>query len=1345
MKNRLLLPFLLPLLFLTTLYADITTGLVAHYEFEGNVSDSSGNSYNLVTGGTQAYETGAIGQAYNFNGVDNNLTFIGLPTSVDGTISYWMKSNNISNTEMYVSTGDGTVEGTARVFTFGTDIHLDASGGNGNAINSPSTIDGTWHHVVMTFSGTTTTAYVDGAILAWDIDAAEDLNITQNLYIGHEAPLGALFSGSIDDVRIYNRALSSADILELLPPKLSLKAHGGAVQFSAEGTTNSIKSTSQVTISSHTTESWINTKNISTTYILYGITNIDQGSGYFSQMYMTSAGLLSAEIQHNYPTNATVTNITGTTAINDGNWHHVAKTYNAVDGSYKLYLDGNLEASATSGTGYSYATADIKVGIGHTDYPSNWVGLIDEVRVWNTVKTQAEIISSMKHQLEGNETGLVSYYNFDERVGNSVVDVAGGDSNATMEGNVTRLNFLGDGLSFNAPSDGFNYAVSSSSIDLSNQSLSWSAWAYKGTTGASPCLGHGSGTNEDMAVLYSDDTSFSFSFSNYDLNYVGTENLTNQWVHWSGTYNATTTERKLYKNAILVASGVSSADYNGTGPVYIGSITDTTFFPFNGSMAEVSLWNKTLTQNDINKTMHSHLRGNESGLVGYWPLNEGTGTTLYDGSINENNATITGFTSWKEIAPKILGDKLYTTGGLTTFTKLLLENNTTTPNFVPTGTIPSTYFFNSVPGVGHVSVGTDDTLDLGGSDNGTEYNVTVRTINYPTAAFVYLNLNLSNVLLTDHNITNIQVIGEDGNTENFNIPDVVNIANGTNTYTVPVYNPDNNFSIRVDVNDTDFFQSYYYNFVDKHLYGSQDYNLSSDFKQEISLINSSFEIDANLSNYIADLDFHVDFSGSTTSLAYSTLQGFISDNTNQFIENLPLQTATSIGTLAYDFNTTVKQYHKEQSVAVRLESSIANNSLLITPLLNENNASHNIGPTVIAANLVDINISINEIGPISNILIYNLNGNLKSYALLKEEFNTSAVSFTLPVVSGDYSVQAIYRDGNISSYDNVTNQWIDGSSTKPVFTIGASLTLPIVDSNFTAVLASTSIPTATINNQDIYLVKNFYDINLTFNAYDTFGSDINISVEYNSSILEINSSFEPLTYITQADYSSSYLTVKSITDVTGTTPVKVTFANTNLLSTFTEFNITVAPYGIKVITGWNLLSLPVSIDLNATDLKDTFSHDPNIERLYKYNGRWSYWDSIAGYDINKSMSKFSSLRSTEGFWLKALADTDVIYNFEGNVTDINSSQRVYHSGWHLMGFNEDHNITDIPTIVSENNVTGIDSVDYVYRYEYINSTAHWEVYTPDTDLEVSIDSTIERTDDNVSRYDGVWVYVRKVY
>jgi len=852
MKNRLLLLFFIPILLLTTLYADITTGLIAHYEFEGNTNDSSGNGYSLITGGTQTYEAGVLGQAYNFNGIDNNLSYSGLPISGDGTISYWIKDSNNTSVEMYLSTGG--FDGTSRIMANegNAELTADTAGNTGDNITSSGTLDGMWHHVAVTFFGTTTKIYIDGIDRALDYDTVEDINISSLLNIGHEAGI-FLFTGSLDDVRIYNRALTASDILELQLPKLSLKAHGGVVQFNDVDTINSIKANTTNTISSHTIEAWINTKNVSTTYIFYGITALQEDAGSFSQIHMTSAGLLSAEIQHNYPTNSTITTVTGTTSINDGSWHHVAQTYDATTGNYLIYINGSLEGSATAGINYDYLAPAIRVGIGHTGYPSNWVGMLDEVRIWDVVKTSAEINASMNQQLEGNETGLVAYYNFDERIGNNIVDVAGGDLNATIEGNVTRLNFLDNSIDFNGTS-----LVYRNAIDVSGSEMTVSAWINPTDSTSVQEIVHNSFVNtifrintNELQIIY--DPTDTASVSMQTLSYAFTaSDFLNKWQYVTATIKntGTNTIARIYINGIVVAENSSwpagDIPYTVTGQGFaIGGnsspdgATQNTFF--NGKIAQVSIWNKALTQNDINRTMHTSLKGNETGLVGYWPLNEGTGSIAYDRSINSNDGIIAGAT-WIETAPKILGDKLYTRADLSTFSKLILENNTTTPTYAWNGAVPTSIDFNSTIGTFmHSATDVNESFSIAGNNAGTEYNVTVRTINYPTVAFVYLELNLSNVLLTDHNITNIQVIGEDGNIENFNIPDVLNLTDGNHSYSVPVYYPDNNFSIRFDTNDTLGNISWWHNFQNNKLY--LDNNGSDDFKSTITSLNNTFTID----------------------------------------------------------------------------------------------------------------------------------------------------------------------------------------------------------------------------------------------------------------------------------------------------------------------------------------------------------------------------------------------------------------------------------------------------------------------------------------------------------------------
>ena len=60
----------------------------------------------------------------------------------------------------------------------------------------------------------------------------------------------------------------------------------------------------------------------------------------------------------------------------------------------------------------------------------------------------------------------------------------------------------------------------------------------------------------------------------------------------------------------------------------------------NGDIDEVSVWNIALAENQICADLNKHLAGNETGLVGYWRFDEGTGQTAYDSSSNNNNGQL---------------------------------------------------------------------------------------------------------------------------------------------------------------------------------------------------------------------------------------------------------------------------------------------------------------------------------------------------------------------------------------------------------------------------------------------------------------------------------------------------------------------------------------------------------------------------------------------------------------------------------------------------------------------------------------------------------------------------------
>lgn len=98
-----------------------------------------------------------------------------------------------------------------------------------------------------------------------------------------------------------------------------------------------------------------------------------------------------------------------------GEWAHIAATY---DGStIKIYQNGVLIGSAAK-TGSVGSITNLFIGA----WSSAFNGIIDEVRVWNIARTEAEIQSTMMMSLNGDETGLVGYWRFDEGSGQTTAD-----------------------------------------------------------------------------------------------------------------------------------------------------------------------------------------------------------------------------------------------------------------------------------------------------------------------------------------------------------------------------------------------------------------------------------------------------------------------------------------------------------------------------------------------------------------------------------------------------------------------------------------------------------------------------------------------------------------------------------------------------------------------------------------------------------------------------------------------------------------------------------------------------------------------------------------------------------
>lgn len=112
-------------------------------------------------------------------------------------------------------------------------------------------------------------------------------------------------------------------------------------------------------------------------------------------------------------------------------WVHIACVRNG--NAMEIYIDGILSATTTTSRTLT-GGLDVQIGKYYTSHPpstSNIDGQIDEVRLWNVARSQAQIRDAMNRGLVGNETGLVGYWTMNEGTGSVVSDLTSNANDGT--------------------------------------------------------------------------------------------------------------------------------------------------------------------------------------------------------------------------------------------------------------------------------------------------------------------------------------------------------------------------------------------------------------------------------------------------------------------------------------------------------------------------------------------------------------------------------------------------------------------------------------------------------------------------------------------------------------------------------------------------------------------------------------------------------------------------------------------------------------------------------------------------------------------------------------------------
>ncbi len=206
---------------LESLFPGTSTDLVANYSLNGNGKDATlfQNDASLDAGAsatTNRHGWGANALS-GYATADNSIAL----QSDNTTISFWAKPNSLPGTgEVYLLSNGGYQErwkislpphGKPVFTTYATTCCSDMDSGNGNEL-----VVGQWKHVVMTHDGVNDKIYINGVLVNTKASAGPLHKTKYPLGIGYD-PIdqASFFDGNLDDIQIYNRALSAVEITAL--------------------------------------------------------------------------------------------------------------------------------------------------------------------------------------------------------------------------------------------------------------------------------------------------------------------------------------------------------------------------------------------------------------------------------------------------------------------------------------------------------------------------------------------------------------------------------------------------------------------------------------------------------------------------------------------------------------------------------------------------------------------------------------------------------------------------------------------------------------------------------------------------------------------------------------------------------------------------------------------------------------------------------------------------------------------------------------------------------------------------------------------------------------------------
>jgi len=450
-------------------------GLISWWMADGNALDArSGANGTLRNSAT--FGAGQVGQAIIFDGIDDSVDTSGSPISSlnfnanDFTIEAWTKTSSTGTTRTIYGNGynlDPVVLLRIEADNRARFLIRDNAGTPDDVLGTTTTLnDGSWHHIAAVRQGTTAKLFVDGVLensvsnsTFGSINSVCDFAFIGGFNSGGVCAVPAnedFFNGSIDEVSVYNRALSQPEIQAIFnagtagkcKPVATIPPAGMVSWWPGDGNPNDIQDgnsptstigtptfvTAEVSqgmkfdgasgyripdnanlnfnpVSSFSYETWLRVDQVPTnTSVFLEKRNFPGPSGYVLGVEGTTAGPLAGHLFVVIQSNGTVASLDSLVAA-DGNFHHLAAVVDRTAQSLSLYVDGVLQGStAINAIGSLVNTGNLYVGINTQDFAGSTAvpfnGVVDELTLYNRALTPSEVTSIFNAGAAGKQKPL---------------------------------------------------------------------------------------------------------------------------------------------------------------------------------------------------------------------------------------------------------------------------------------------------------------------------------------------------------------------------------------------------------------------------------------------------------------------------------------------------------------------------------------------------------------------------------------------------------------------------------------------------------------------------------------------------------------------------------------------------------------------------------------------------------------------------------------------------------------------------------------------------------------------------------------------------------------------------